>query len=532
MKRAFEERTEHVSKEPYLVPGKGSGRRFHKRWLFAIAVALALIVTVPVVWLARDWPFNRKNVSQDLADATSTIVEIRNFRTTYFPHPGWIAEGVTFRRDRNPNTPPLITMQRLTVLGSYLGLLTKRVPLMRADGMKVFVLPLGAGESWPQNKSELNIVISRFVADGATVDFLQREPGKKPFTFAIHQFSIQDLGSRMAMHFKITLSNPEPPGEISASGALGPWRHDAPALTPVSGTYAFQRADLGVFYGVGGILSSDGKVSGTLKEMEVQGTTVTPDFEVTRSHHQFRLTTNFHAFVSGANGDVLLQSVNAHFWNTDLGAQGRVAEIPGEKGKTAVLEFAARDGRIQDILFMFIRDPRAPLTGLVTFKATATVPPDDGPFLRKVRLEGDFGIDDARFTNSQTQETVDQLSERARGEKEDEHNKVDPERVLSDLKGHVILKDGIAYFSNLSFGVPGATANMGGTFDLISERINLKGTLRLEVKLSEATSGVKSFLIKALDPILRNNRSGVPLPVSITGTYQNPIYKIASSTKK
>ena len=532
MKRAVEERTASVREKPFLVPRKRSGRGFRKKWLLGLLIVLALIVTVPAVWLARDWPFSRKNVLQDLANATSTRVEVRTFHNTYFPHPGCIAEGVTFARNRNPAAPPLITMQRLTVVGSFLGLLTRRVPLMRADNMKVFVLPLGTGETWPQNKSESSVVISKFIADGATVDFLQREPGKKPFTFAIHQFLIQDLGSRTAMHFKITLSNPKPPGEISASGTLGPWRHDSPASTPVSGTYAFQRADLGFFHGVGGILSSDGKVSGTLKEMQVQGTTITPDFEVTRSHHPFRLATNFRALVSGTNGDVLLQSVNARFWNTNLGAQGRVAGITGQKGKTAVLEFAARQGRIQDILFMFIREPRSPLTGLVTFKATTTVPPDEGPFLRKVRLEGDFGIDDARFTSPHTQDTVEKLSERARGEKENEHDKVEPERVLSGLKGHVVLKNGTAYFSNLSFDVPGATAQMHGTFDLISERINLQGTLQLQAKLSEATSGVKSFLIKALDPFLKNNRRGVPLPVSITGTYQHPIYRVASSPKK
>jgi hypothetical protein len=53
----------------------------------------------------------------------------------------------------------------------------------------------------------------------------------------------------------------------------------------------------------------------------------------------------------------------------------------------------------------------------------------------------------------------------------------DPESVLSDLKGHLVLKDGIANFSSLSFGVPGAPAQLHGTYDLVSERLKSKGEL-------------------------------------------------------
>jgi AsmA-like protein len=532
MNRALEEKTESVSTQPHLVPRKGSHRRFRRKWLLAGAIVLALIVTIPVILLARNWPFSRQNVLQDLADATSSTVEVRNFRNTYFPHPGCIAEGITFRRARNPQSPPLMTMQRLTIVGSFLGLLTKRVPLMRAEGMRVFVLPLGTGESWPQSKSQSSVVISKFVTEGAMLEFLPREASKRPFTFAVHEFSIDDLGSQTAMRFKTRISNPTPPGEISASGTLGPWRQSQPAQIPVSGTYSFQRADLGVFHGIGGILSSDGKISGTLSQIQVQGATITPDFEVARSGHRFRLATKFRALVNGSNGDVTLQDVHAQFWNSTVVAQGSVAGNPGRKGKTTSVNLAARQGRIEDILFMFVHEPRSPLLGNLSFIAKTTIPPGQGPFLRKVRLEGDFGIDDATFTNFHTQDSIEKLSERGRGEKEDQQKKEDPERVLSDLKGHIVLKDGTATFTNLSFTVPGALAHVHGTFDLISQRIDLRGTLQLQVKLSDATSGVKSFLIKALDPFTNNNKPGIPLPISITGTYHHPVYRISASPKK
>jgi hypothetical protein len=77
----------------------------------------------------------------------------------------------------------------------------------------------------------------------------------------------------------------------------------------------------------------------------------------------------------------------------------------------------------------------------------------------------------------------------------------------------------------LSFRVPGAKARLDGTFDLITQKVNFHGMLFMEAKLPQATSGIKSFLLKAIDPFLKKNRrGGAKFPVSITGTYQHPSY--------
>ena len=529
MSRAVQPLVESATEQ--ASPGRriSSPLKQHRRWLAAGALAVAVAMIVTLLLVARNWPFTRDKVMEDLAEATSSTVAIRSFHQMYFPHPGCIAEGVTFRRDRNPQTTPLITIPRLTIVGSFTGLLTKRVSLMRADGMHVVVPPLGTSEGWPQNKSESNIVVDNFIANGSTLEFAHRNPEKRPLGFAIHEFTIEDLGGRGPMRFQIALLNPQPPGEVRATGRLGPWRANQVSQTPIAGSYSFQRADLGVFKGIAGILSSEGKFQGMLREMEVQGATLTPDFEVTRSGHRFRLATKFRAAVSGTNGDVVLRDVSAHFLNTTVNSAGSIEGHAGEKGKTASLELAVREGLIQDVLFIFVREPHPPLAGIVSFTAKTTIPPGHRPFLRKVELQGDFGIDNARFTRSETQQKVDKLSERARGKKKEDED--DPESVLSDLKGHVVLKNGTATFTNLSFVVPGAIARVHGTYDLITERIDLHGTLQMQAKLSDATSGVKSFLIKALDPFLKKNRPGVPVPISITGTYSHPSYKVASSAK-
>ena len=186
------------------------------------------------------------------------------------------------------------------------------------------------------------------------------------------------------------------------------------------------------------------------------------------------------------------------------------------------LDMASNEGRIQDLMLLFIKAKRSPIAGPVHFKAKVMVPPGHGPFIEKVNFDGDFGINDALF-KPKLQAGVNKLSERASGEKEEEN----PEDVISDLKGHVILKNGIATFSNVTFSVPGALAHLHGTFNLLNEEINLHGTLDMQAKLSQTTKGVKSFLLKALDPFFKKKHAGAVVPIKITGTYGHPSYGLS-----
>jgi AsmA-like C-terminal region len=130
------------------------------------------------------------------------------------------------------------------------------------------------------------------------------------------------------------------------------------------------------------------------------------------------------------------------------------------------------------------------------------------------------------FTKADTQQGVNNLSQSALGDKNHkaEDDGTDPRNVLSDLKGHVLLRNGIATFSNLSFGVPGALAQMQGTYDLIREKIDLHGTLKTEAEVSKTTHGIKALMLKMLDPFFKNKPNGYLAPVKITGTYDHPAF--------
>src|SRR5581483_8978238 len=108
-----------------------------------------------------------------------------------------------------------------------------------------------------------------------------------------------------------------PRGEVVANGRLGPWNRNDRAETPISGSYSFRDADVATISGIGGLLSSDGEFHGSIRQLEVQGSTDTPEFEIVRTGHRFPLSTQFAAVVNATNGEVVLNHVDAHVMRTN-----------------------------------------------------------------------------------------------------------------------------------------------------------------------------------------------------------------------
>src|SRR5262249_54255377 len=94
---------------------------------------------------------------------------------------------------------------------------------------------------------------------------------------AIHHLTRRRLGARKSWPFDATLTNAIPPGEIEVQGGFGPWNRDEPGDTPLTGQFVFAKADLSVFRGIAGTLSSRGSFDGTLERITARGATETPD---------------------------------------------------------------------------------------------------------------------------------------------------------------------------------------------------------------------------------------------------------------
>jgi len=495
------------------------------RWIKIGGLLALVVIGCAAVLVASRWPFTRDTIVRTLQEKFSSKVELKTFHGTYFT-PGCVAEGVTFRRNSDRNAPPIATIEKLTIQGAYWEFFStpKRVRRVKIEGLHIFASPRSErtdNQARPSSSLEqFALIIDEITADGAVVEFASDEPGTEPLKFEIHKLTLNSVADDRSISFHAALLNAKPPGEIRADGQFGPLQPQNVGRTFLSGSYVFEHADLGVFPGIGGTLSSTGKFNGVLEHIEVAGSTDVPDFQAKRSAHAVHLKTQFHAIVNGMQGDVALQSVHAQFGRTSVVSQGEVATKAGSEGKTVSLDATELQGRIQDWLRLLSKADRPALTGAMNFMAQVMVPPGERSFIERVNLQGDFGIDAMSFTRSTTQEKVDSLSQVAQGEKEND----DPTSVIENLKGHVALKNAVATFSDLSFSVPGALARMHGTFGLLTEQINLHGSLQVDNKLSKGTMGMKSFLLKVVEPFLKKKSAGEIVPIKIGGSFDHPSY--------
>jgi AsmA-like C-terminal region len=498
-------------------PAKTSPRESRAPFLGKMVFILLLLAVVcGVVFLHSPLgPFQQKSVIENLQEAADSQVKVRAFRQTYFPNPGCILEGVVFQHQ--DGSVPLMTVEKLTIRGTYGGTLRRQVSLIQAEGLHIFIPAFGSGQHFHSERS--TITVGEMVANGATLEFASHQPGVPPLRFDIREASLRDVGWNGPFTYRLQVHNPEPPGEVITTGKFGLWNENDPAETPISGDYKFEQADLSVYQGISGLLSSVGKYDGNLSHINISGTTDTPDFEVKSSGHAVHLKTEFNAFVDAMHGDAFLNRVDAHFRSTHVVADGSIAGSATRKGKVALLRLSVRNGRIEDLLGLFVKD-RPPMSGLVSSQAKVEIPSGPMPFLRRVKLRGTFGIGGGAFAEPSTQQGVNQLSAGALGEKSTD----DPETALTDLTGGVDLDNGIAHFVDLSFGIPGAHARMHGTYGLIDEKVDLRGQMRVQTKISNTTSGPKALLLKIMDPFFKKRKKGEVLPVRISGTFDRPSF--------
>ena len=507
-----------------------------RRWL-VIGASLIVIAGMVLIVLVWNWPYTQQAVTTALQDRFARTVQIRSFRKTYFP-PGCVAEGVSFLHREHKNLPPLITVQTLIIRGSYNGLfrIHKRVDEVQVKGLHVLIPPLGpSGQPHSvmpltTSTSGATITIGVITTDDALLEFMSRQPEQETFKLLVHRLTLDQVGESGSIPYHAVLLNTEPPGEIRSDGLIGPYNEDDPGSTPVTGSYTYEHANLGVFEGISGTLSSQGKFSGTIGHIDANGEADVPDFHVSGSSHSVHLISKFQAVVNGTNGDTYLQNVDSHFQRTTLTSNGSVAGHPGQHGKTVRLEMAMERGRIEDLLSLFTDEKRPSMTGSINLSAKVQVPPGPPGFLRKLDLAGSFGIGSGRFMAPKVQQPVNALTESARGENKEQQAE-DPETVLSKFRGQVSVKNGVATLSNVSFSAPDTSAQLQGTYNLVDRKVDLHGILYTYGKLSDTTSGFKALVLKAVSPFLKQ-KSVTVVPFSITGTSPNPSFALDFTGKR
>jgi hypothetical protein len=518
-----------------------------RTWIIGISAGAGLVVLAAAITAARV-PLSsnvlRERVISTLADRLDAEVELGDLTLRLYPGLRAVGTGLAIRHHGRRDVPPLISVERFTVDASLAGLWRKRVSRVVLDGLDIQIPPRrgpsddpSAAESTttesrlppaqsikqdtPSTPGSIDqVIIDEVVADNARLVILRRDKTKMPRTWSMHELSLRSVGSAQQMPFRSLLTNAVPPGTISTSGTFGPWSVEDPGETPLEGLFTFRDADLSVFKGIAGILSSEGSYDGTLDTISVHGETDTPDFTVSVGAHPVPLRTKYHAIVDATNGNTALERIEASFLGTSLVASGGVFEVKDVKGRLVTLDVVMDQGRIEDIMRLAVNTDMAPMVGSLALRTKFELPPGQADVVDKLRLDGQFAIEDGRFTNADVQQKINELSRRARGQK---INGAAPQRVSSDFTGRFALRDGSLRLQRVTFNVPGAVVDLSGRYGLRTETLAFSGNLFMDAKISQTTTGVKSLLLKIVDPLFRKNgRTVVPLRVS--GTRDMPSF--------
>jgi hypothetical protein len=166
-----------------------------------------------------------------------------------------------------------------------------------------------------------------------------------------------------------------------------------------------------------------------------------------------------------------------------------------------------------------------PITGSVWLRSHAYLAPtgEGGGFLHRLHVKGTFNVPAERVSDRDTEKSLSAFSQRAQGAKapdsgqDGDKSSIASADVLSAVKGPVQIQDGIASSQHLTFNIPGAQADLSGTFNFHNKAVHLVGNLRMDTDISHTTTGFKSFLLKPLAPFFKKKKAGALVPIAVTG---------------
>jgi hypothetical protein len=499
-----------------------------RRWLTVLAVLLVLGIVGLVAFAPLIKSQIRSRTEAYLRARFQSKVQFTDFDVHLFPRPRITMDGLTLRLKGRTDVPPLIQIQRVSFTASLPDVLRRRYTIenVELDGLQIHIPPKESGARPRIQGTDVDlatkypILIKEIHATNGLISILRADPNKPPRQFPIQQVVVNNFSFDDPASFHAQLTNPVPRGEIDCSGTFGPWQADEPRHTPVDAKFTFSHADMGTIKGLQGTLSSSGKFSGPLDFLNVEGSTDTPDFALRISAHPVALHTDYTAIVDGTNGNVILKPVIAHFRHTTLVVNGEVADLTPEKGRTISLNVVSTAARIEDLLYLTVKYDKPIMNGNTTITAKLEVGEGQRDIIQRMTVDGQFGVANAHFTSPSVQEKIDSFSRKGQGRPEDS----DIENVVSGLAGKFHMAAGSIDFSRLSFKVTGADVELSGTYGLDEGQIDFHGKLFLDAKLSQTTTGTKSFLLKAVDPFFKGKNGGSEVPIKITGTKDHPAY--------
>jgi hypothetical protein len=492
-------------------------------WLI---LAFMILTATGIYFIDASWPYRYRNVVPLLNKLFASQIKMDHYHRTYFPNPGFVATGLTLRRNSAPDVPPIGSASNLVVQGRWSDLLLfrHRVRLVEVEGLHI-VLPANGSraqrEDFPPGSSAdfsgPPTIVEQLNIHGATLDIMRTDGNR--YTFPIRQLIIRNLRQGHAVGYTLDMQNAKPVGHIQADGNFGPLITNNLGNTPVSGAFTFSAVNLADIHGISGALTAGGRFHGTLASIEADSTSRVPNFSVGKGKPTY-IEGTVHSTINGLNANIVLHLIELRMGATTARVQGNIIGSP----KVTNLDIAVTEGHAEDLLRPFLHD-EVPVTGIVWLHSHAYLAPaEDGrKFLQRLRMEGSFDMPAERFTNGPTEQKLSAFSQRAL----DLKTTKDKANVVSSLKGPAKILNGIVSTENLTFRIPGASVDLTGTFNLRGGDVHMLGDLHMESDISHVTTGFKSMLLKPLSPFFRKDHAGAVVPIAITGSPQH--YKVSQN---
>ncbi|MFP5226416.1 MAG: AsmA-like C-terminal region-containing protein [Acidobacteriota bacterium] len=485
----------------------------------AIGAAAIAVAMIAVHLMFFFWPFRYRQVHPLLEKVFESKVVVNYYHRTYFPHPGFVAEGVTFFRHGDTHIPPLAEVKRIAVEGQW-GMLLFHPHLLyqiSLEGLHVRIPPAGTRargmdfDDGVVDASQSKLKIETICADGTVLDFLRNDDS--PIRFQFPALQIHDLEAGRPMQFALTVRTPGPQATVTASGKVGPFRTTSYRATPLSGSYRIESGDLSRLRGLAGHVRGGGQFTGIFAKIRVMGSAAIPDFRAGPAN-RVRLDAQYRVAVNGMNADVQIEGAQVRTGSSLITAQGSVAGSP----RRVAVTFATQGAEIDDLLRM-VEEAEPEVAGKVNLHAAAEFSPGPQRFLERLQLQGAIAVEGLHFLDGKTQQRMDAFSARVwKGGNPAGNSMVATLAARSETR----FEHGVASFPDIEAYVPGAQASLRGTFDLLNSRIDLKGKLAMERSLSHAATGFKAVLLKPLSPFFKRKDAGAVLPITVTGTAEKP----------
>lgn len=541
----------------WLSPLQRMATRFASRWQkprFRAAVVgiatgsfvIILIVAVAVQSLAtRIAPVMKDRVVAALTDQLHRPVQLDALEISVIR--GLRVQGSGLRiLNVAPLSDPLLNLQSFSFHLTFGDLLTVRSdhPRIKVGGLELKGLAIhipsggvalpapttsatpGTSVAWEINRIQCDD--AHIVLDAATP---AEQPIAPPVVFDIRGLNLKDVSTTKSFPYAADIVYSNPAITVQLSGHFGPVASIATA-TPLDGDYSFKNADLSTLSGVKGLVSSSGHIAGTLGSVTVEGTAQTPAASLPVSAHAFPLDAKFHLLLDTASGTTTFAPLEIALPHGSLTAQGTMKLLPGG-ADIAVDVLNVPRGRIEELLEIGTRTVPPLMSGNLTLQAKLHLPPGPQPFQQKLQATGTLSIGGVQFSDPKLQQRINELSKLAQGKinllgkSPDSRAPVD-----SNAVAEFSLANGELTVPSLRYQVPGATAQMAGTYELERDTFAFKGHFQPNAlgnlaqtpthaaarqSAKAGLGGLGDKLLGKLTPVLKTI-GGALVPVSITGT--------------